>query len=481
MIHDEEPGKAEIKTGPATSNLSEGGIFMEATKGEDLARNEINQGASGLIVTEDEFLSIDDLVPVKREAAERSLKRTLTEMAELTTEKRWGEMLEIFYPVDEKIPELSEHNLDAEIRAKTAFALGQLKRFDEAIRELDICIQKEPDNFHYHSSLAYTAYNSLYAARNREILLSGKVRIERLELAHTHFKKAQGLRPDGVTNYYREGMLFRQIENKEDKALPIFQKAVSNWEKLSAEEKNERHQERKNYIKALYHLSGCLLVRGRAERALEFIKRCLSEDEKTNYFSLLYKYFALGKVLFNMNSFSEAKDALLFALKCGSNQPVDFVYELLGRTYLAMDKRDRAIEMIRRVPEKKRKPYISWTESDILCALKDYSGAREVLIRCQERDRRSRHKALIRLAKLEYILGNFHQSLKHAEEAAKFFNDKWGGIFYDGIFWQALSSYRAGEHGRACELSEMLKSLKPHYPGLNRLLERLSQANRMEG
>ena len=337
------------------------------------------------------------------------------------------------------------------------------------------------ENFHYHSSLAYTAYNSIYAAKNREILLSGKMRAERIELAHTHFKKAQGLRPDGVTNYYREGMLFRQIENKEDKALPIFQKAVSNWERLGTEEKDARHQERKNYIKALYQLSGCLLVRGRAERALELIKKCLSEDEKTNYFSLLYKYFALGKVLFNMNSFSEAKDALLFALQCRSNQPVDFVYELLGRTYLAMDKYDRAIEMIRRVPEKKRKPYISWTESDILCALKDYRGAREVLIRCQERDRRSRHKALIRLAKLEYILGNFHQSLKQAEEAAKFFNEKWGGIYYDGIFWQALSSYRAGEHGRACELSEMLKSLKPHYPGLNRLLERLSQANRMEG
>ena len=284
-----------------------------------------------------------------------------------------------------------------------------------------------------------------------------------------------------MTYYYREGMLFRQIENKEDKALPIFQKAVSNWERLSAEERDARHQERKNYIKALYQLSGCLLVRGRTDKALEFIKRCLSEDEKSNYFSLLYKYFALGKILFNMNSFSEAKDALLFALQCRSNHPVDFVYELLARTYLAMDKHDRAIEMIRKVPEKKRRPYICWTESDILCALKEYSSAREVLIRCQERDRRSRHKALIRLARLEYLLGNFHRSLEHAADAVKFFNEKWGGIFYDGIFWQALSSYRTGEPGQARELCEMLKSQKPNYPGLNRLLEGLSRSKGAEG
>jgi len=454
---------------------------MEAVKGKTVDREEMNRMGSDLVVTEDEFLSVEDLVPVKKQAAERSLNRTLSEMTELVAEKKWEEALEIFYPVDEKMPELLEYDLDAEIRAKTAFALGQLKRFDEAIQELCICIKRDPENFHYHSSLAYTAYNSLYAAKNREILLSGKIRTERVELAHTHFKRARELRPQGVTNYYREGMLFRQLENKEEKALPLFQKAVSNWDRLCGEEKEARHQERKNYIKALYQLAGCLLGRGRPEKALEAIKRCLSEDEKSNYFSLVYKYFALGKIHFHLNAFSEAKDALLFALQCRANAPVDFVYELLARTYLAMGNSGRAIEVIRKVPDQKRRPYVRWTEADIMCSLKDYQGAREVLFKCQEKDRRSRHKALIRMAKLEYLLGNFHLAMKHATDAGKFFQEKWGGIFYDGIFYQALSSYRLGEVGRARELAETLKSQKPHYPGLNKLLERLSRTNLKEG
>jgi len=461
--------------------LKLGEHLMEAVNGKDLVQNEKRIASSESVVTEDEFLSMEDLVPVKRQAAERSFKRTLSEMAELTAEKKWEDILEIFYPVDEKIPELSEHNLDAEIRAKTAFALGHVKRFDEAIQELHLCIKKDPENFHFHSSLAYTAYNSLYAAKNREILLNGKSRLERIELAHRHFIKAQELRPDGVTNYYRQGMLFKQIENKNDRSLPLFQNAVANWTGLDARKREERQQERKNYVKSLYQLSGCLLNVGKIEKALEYIKLCLSEDEKSNYYSLVYKYFALGKVLFHNNAFSEAKDALLFALQCGANQPVDFVYELLGRTYLAMGKPQRAMEVISKLPEKKRRPYYRWTEADILCALQDYKKAKAALISCKERDNRSKHKALVRLSKIEYLLGNFRQAMDHAAEAVSFFNEKWGGLFNEGIFWQALSAYRAGELEKARDLSNTLKAQQSSYPGLDKLRKRLFPGTRMEG
>ena len=452
---------------------------MNVTNEKALALKEESRQAQA-VVREDEFLSVADLVPVKKQAAQRSLRRTLGEMAELVAEKKWEELIEIFYPVDEKVPELVEYDLDAEVRAKTGFALGQVKRFDEAIRELEICVEKDPVNFHFCSSLAYNAYNMLYAARNREVFLSGKVRADRIQLAHKHFKRSQELRPDGVTNFYREGMLFRQIEDKPFKALPLFRKAVSNWDSLDKEEKEARHQERKNYVKSLYQLAGCLLGNNRPDKALSFIKRCLSEDEKTSYYSLVYKYFALGKVHFHMNAFSEAKDALLFALQCRSNQPVDFVYELLARTYLAMGKPRRAMDVVNKVPEKKRRPYYRWTEADVLCALKDYEGAREVLKKCGERDRRSRHKALIRLSKLEYLLGNFQESMGHAAEAVRFFNETWGGFFSEGIFWESLSAYRAGEVDRARELAGALKSHQPGYPGLSRLLDKLFPADRKE-
>jgi len=426
-------------------------------------------------VPEDEFLTPDDLNPLKRAAAERSLRNCLAEMGELIGEKKWADLVELFSPVENKLPELADLGLDAEPRAKLAFALGQLHRFDEAMRELNICINREPENFYFHSALAYTAYNSLWAAKNREILLAGKIRAERAELAHAAFQKAQVLRPDGITNFYREGMLYRKIQNQSKNAVPLFERAISNWDHLDQEQKKARHQEHKNFVKSLYQLAACLLDTGRPKRALPCIRRCLSEDEKTHHYSMVYKYFALGKVQFHLNAFSDAKDALLFALQCREGQPVDFVYELLARTFLAMDQTEKAMDAVTRVPEKRRRPYICWTQADILCARGDFQKAKRVLLAGQERDNRSKHKSLIRLAKIEYLLGDMTNSMRCAAEASRFFHEKWGGILDDGLFWQALGAYRMGDDVKALDLANELKAVNPRYPRLDKLLNRLEE------
>jgi tetratricopeptide (TPR) repeat protein len=227
----------------------------------------------------------------------------------MARENQWQAALDLFFPVEEKLPELVDLGLDAAVREKLAFALGQLSRFDEAIAQLTVCVARDPQNFHVHSALAYTAYNSLFAARNREIFLSGKVREARIALAHAHFEQAQGLRPDGVTNFYRHGMLWHKIEDKPRKALPLFQRAAANWEALSAEEKERRHQERKNYVKALYQQAAILLAEGDPRRAAEALKRCLVEDERSDYLSRVHKYFALGKIEYPAGRFQEATNA----------------------------------------------------------------------------------------------------------------------------------------------------------------------------
>jgi len=425
-------------------------------------------------IVEDEFLDVAGMLTFERSAAERSLKQALFEIGELIREKKWEDAAALFHPVDEKFPELLKYDLDLQLREKTAFALGHLKQFDEAMKELSLCIKKEPDNFYTHSSMAYTAYNSLYAAKNREIFLNGKIRQDRIKLAHTYFEEAQKLRPDGVTNYYREGMLFKQLENKAEKSLPLFQKAVSNWDVLDETEKERRHQERKNFVKALYQLSSALLERGNGREALKVIKRCLAEDEKSNYISLIFKYFALGKVHFHQGMFTRAKDALLFAMQCEAGHPKDFVCELLARTYLALGNTGRAMDIIKKIPEKMRRPYYRWTEADVLCANKDFTAAKNVLIHCKERDNRSRHKALIRLAKIEYLLNNFNESLKYAVEAGQFFADKWGGECDDSLFWQAVNVFRLGDNEKALELALGLKELNPRYDKLNLLIEKIS-------
>lgn len=422
---------------------------------------------------QDEFFSLDDLVPVSRNSAERSLKRLLAEVEELARETKWEDVIALFYPVDEKQPELAAHGLDIRLRSRVAFALGQVKRFDEAIRELSLCVEKEPDVFLHHSSLAFTAYNSLFAAANREIFLRGRARAERIELAHRHFKKAQELRPDGVTNFYRQGMLFRKIERKTDSALPLFQRAVANWDRLSEKDREARHQERKNFVKSLFQSASCLIEMDVPEKALDAIKRCLAEDETSHHMAVLFKYFALGKVYFHLNRFQEARDALLFALQSGAGEPDDFVRELLGRTCLALRDPERALEIVQKVPEGRRKPYVRWTEADILCALKRFDQARAVLVKAQERDSRSRHKTLMRLAKIIYSTGDVVEAAKCAAAACRFFQDNWGNPFFEGLFWQAVCAYRLGHKDKAKELALELKAHSPHYPKLDLLMDKL--------
>jgi hypothetical protein len=68
-------------------------------------------------------------------------------MDELMNEARWEDLLALFHPVEEKAPELVDCRLDLEVRSRVAFALGQLKRFDEAIEALKVCVARDPESF----------------------------------------------------------------------------------------------------------------------------------------------------------------------------------------------------------------------------------------------------------------------------------------------------------------------------------------------
>lgn len=67
----------------------------------------------------------------------RESDRVSAEISELQAENRWADIIALFYPVEQKLPELVDAGLDAEIRGKVAFALGRDGRHDQAIQ----CLQ----------------------------------------------------------------------------------------------------------------------------------------------------------------------------------------------------------------------------------------------------------------------------------------------------------------------------------------------------
>ncbi len=436
--------------------------------------NQKNTNSDEKYPDKDPFFSFEDLTASPESWAKQIKRKVLGDLGELMRENRWEDMVALYYPVDEKMPDLVEAEQDVPVREKLAFALGQIQRFDDAIQELLMCVDKEPDNFFVRSSLAYTAYNSLYAAKNRKIFLAGKIRSKRIQLAHENFIKAQELRPDTITNFYRHGMLLSQIENKPDKALPMFRMACSNWEKLSDGEQAQRHQEKKNYIKSLYRLGSLLLQSGDGKGALERVNLCLGLDEKTNYVSLAFKYFALGKVHYKLGNYSEARNALLFANQSTGRESKDFISELLARTYLALGNAEKALKAIEQIPQRFRRPYVRWTEADTLCTMQSFEKAMKVLAQSAEKDGRSRHKSLMRMAKISYLLKDYNATMDYSEKANAFFQGKWGNQYNEGVFWQALAAFRLAQHKKARKLALQVKKNCRFYPKLDNLISMIN-------
>lgn len=425
-------------------------------------------------VREDQFLSRGDLVGAARDAADRSALRVLAQARELFRTASWDEMVSLLYPVAERVPEVMGTDHEAAVRGNVAFALSQREKFDEALAELAICVDREPENFRFHSSLAYTAYNSLYAAKNRKIFLHGTLKKERIALASDHMDTAVRLRPDSIANVYRAGMLKSEIEGKPDLGLPCFLRAVSVWEGKSPEEAEAMRHERKHYIKSLYHAAGCLCDTGSLSRALELIGRCIGEDRESDHVGAVFKHFLRGKILFGMARHDEADAELDESWHRRGEDPAEYVLELKARNLLVAGKPEKALPVIRTVPKFRKRPYCRWTEADILCALGQYGDAADVLMENMDRDRRSRHKTLIRLVKIDYLHQRYADAAKRAAEANRFFQEAWGKTYADGVFWEALSLARLGDTATAGSLYHELETRFPWHhglPGLKQLLD----------
>jgi len=444
---------------------------QEAAQAVSPATTEQADAAGRLSGAGDEADFLDWLagVGVGQERLRLELKRVQGEAAALRAENRWEDLVALLHPVEEKVPELARGGLAGSLMSDVAFALGHLARFDEAIAVYQQCLETDADNFHFHAGLAYTAYDSLYAARGRRIVLHPAERKIRVELAHRHFSEAQRLRPSGVTNYYRQGMLYKQIQHKREKAMPLFETAVRNWEDLSDAERQARHQERKNYVKSLYQLASCLLDANRPVEALESLEKCLREDEGSDVYSAVHKYFALGKVHYHLGRLEDSLQALAVAAAHADPAEDDFVFELKARVHLAAGQPDEAWEAVNRVPLKRRRPYVRWTEADILMERDETDRARQVLREAAERDRRGRHKALVRLARMEFRLGRYEEAFQCARQAGEFFLHCYENPYQEGLFWQAAALLRLGRLAEAAGAARELEEVQPNHPHLGRL------------
>ncbi len=421
--------------------------------------------------TDEEFMQALASSPWMSRQAERECRRVLAEISELQSENRWDDINALFHPLEEKLPELCAAGMDSDIRQEVAFSLGRAGRHQDAMKCIMPLVKREPENVMAHYTLAYTALDLLYSARTRRELLTPSRKREMIELAHRHFAMAQELRPDSVTFFYREAMLFKEIEDRHRKAVPLFSRAIANWDRLSDKEKKQRHQQRPKFIRSLYHMASSLLKLGMPARSLEVLERLMEEDRDRNHVSPVFRHFAMGKVLHALGRPAEALDHLeTSAFRAEKHEPVEYVHELAARCCLMMGDTDRAIACIEKVSPKRRRPYIKWTHSDVLVAAGRSDEALKIMENTADRDRRTGHVARIRAARIHYSEGRMEEALRHASEAADFCEQTFGNPSNEALFWKASALVGLSSTAEALEILEDLSARHFRYPGMDRLM-----------
>ncbi len=430
---------------------------------------------SGLVQKEKTQESlVDDLFDeiIASEEFGKTISRLVSDISLLRNENRWQDIVELCYPLEEKWPEVFKTDAGFAVVDEVIFALGQLKKFDEALELAFKTAKNRPDDYRATMQIAYTAYMSLQAAANREIMLTPAMRKERLDIAHRYFKKCEEIRPDGVTCFYRHGVLYRSTQNKPAKARPLFEKAISNWESLSEDARKNRHRERKHYVKALYQLSLCLLELGENKKAEKAITRCIEEDREHNYVENIHKYYTLGKILCRSGKFGDAVKALQRAAVDADPTSNSYVFYLMARCYLdnTQPSPQKALEALFRIPQKRLRPHELRLQAEAYIALGKLDKAKEILQKAADRDKKGRHKSLKELAVLEARSGNLDKALDYLKKADDFFRHTYGNPYATALYLSAAVYLKLGDLPRAESMASELKSYFPDYPGLKKIL-----------
>jgi tetratricopeptide (TPR) repeat protein len=425
----------------------------------------------------DDFLAEMAAQPWSADQVQRDLDRVLAEIRELKTENRWDDIIALFFPIREKLPELVDSGMENRVRMELGFILCRAGRHDDSINCLLPVTQQEPDNGLAHYTLAYTALDALFAARTSRRPFPYKEKKRLLELGHTHFQNACRLCPDSVTFAYRHGVLYKEIDNNTRRAVPLFEQAIANWEQKDADEQKRQHQQYPKYIKAMYHLASCLLQNGVPGRSRELMERVIELDRDRDHMAPLFKHFAMGKILHALGRPEQALEQLdLAAYRASRQQATDFVFELAARCCLMLHQVERAAKYINRVPAGRRRPYVSWTEGDVLMAQRQPRKALKVLAASASRDRRSRHKALIRMARIHLLIGENEQAFTCSRDAAEFCRSSFGNPSHEALFWEAAALYRLNRCKEALKIVEELEQYRFSFPNFKRLAELLRQS-----
>ncbi len=318
------------------------------------------------------------------------MQRLDKEIAALIKENKWQEIINLLNPVIEN-GDFSVTNLK-----NLGFAHSRLGHHHKARKYYKMWMQKEPDKAQPYYNMGYTFYDQ---GKWKEAIHWFDLALERY--------------PDYMLCLYRKGMaLF--FWDKIPKAAKSLQIAVNIYKTIHDPDLQRRMA--KYYYRSTFYLGKCELNQGSAVMAQIWFEKNL-EDQR-HYVKPLFVRYNLAKAYLKSKDYAKAEQIIQTLAPHYENK--EWLFDIWGRILHNMRQHRLAIEKFSMALKVRMLPYILIHRAGSYFEMGDMELAKQDLYEALRRDRKGRHKILLKLAEIAMEQKQFSKAENLAKRAMEF-------------------------------------------------------------
>ncbi len=356
----------------------------------------------------------------------------------LFKENNWQGIIDLLKP----IVDAGDHSID--YLRNLGFAYSQLDQYKNARRYYQIWLQFDPKRPQPYYSIGYTYYDG-----------------QNWEKAIKWFDKALSRFPSYVVCLYRKGVaLF--MWGKETKAKSVLESAISSYKFMRNTDMQKRLA--KYYYRSVFYLGKCELALGNFGSARACFEKNL--EDAREYIDPIYVKYNLAYTLVKNRKYDEAEKYLEEITTKYANK--EWIFRLWGNLLQARGEYRLAIEKYTQALKIRIQPYILINRAEAHIKNDDLEYAKQDLYEALKRDRKAKHKILLRLAGIAMAQEQLTKAEQLAKRAIEFKLKVYEADFANAHYFLYKLYEKMGEDEKSFQELEMAQKLFKEWEWENR-------------
>lgn len=351
------------------------------------------------------------------------------------------------------------------------FALGQLRRHDEALAMVGRAYALEP-NHRRASALAYLHYDACWTiAKERR---SSPEQLHRHKDGFRHWiAEALRLSPGDMKDLYRLGVFEAQLEACHDKvALRAFEQALDAWDQMSVTDRGWRHDLFKVRAKTLYAAARSAFRLNLMVRARKHCFECIRFDEKSQYLELVHKLGLAARICLQLGEIEAAERAVRIALDDRGQVQKSHLHALMARIQWKRGDVHSAIAWLDNHTRPERRDSPTWRLlGDLLMVDARLIDAERAYQAALQRDRVGRHLTLTRIGALREQKGAIRAAEQAYDQALDFRRRRYSSDHMPALMGKERCLRALGKGELADQLGPRLVKARAEYHPTDEELE----------